>query len=423
MSKVQIEKDLKELYGEGNLNLQVKTYYRKKRKEMILLIISVVCIVIASVILEVQQTKIENNALVRNPKGEGKKEYELEIKLGEEKWQPFHVILEEKEYTTDELDILVQSAMEELTHEIVNENSDLNTVETDLNLITQMNEYPFTIRWISQKPEKIEEDGTLNFENIKEKETVELMIEFQYGLWKKIETIQVTLIPKNEEDALYYLGKKILKEQANERENADYYLPKLFRNQELKWRYPRSNATKVILIIFLLLIPFISYQKDMEVHRMVKIRREELLSSFPEFISRLILYIEAGMSVQGAFLRMEQEQKKKKKKNYFIEELSYVCRQMKNGLPQKEGYELLAKRCNLSCYRKLTGLIIQHMEKGSMAILESLRMEAKKAQEEQKARIQKKGEEIGTKLLFPMIIMLGIVMVFIMVPALFSFQI
>ena len=36
--------------------------------------------------------------------------------------------------------------------------------------------------------------------------------------------------------------------------------------------------------------------------------------------------------------------------------------------------------------------------------------------------IQKKGEEMGTKLLFPMILMLGIVMVFILVPALLSFQ-
>ena len=42
--------------------------------------------------------------------------------------------------------------------------------------------------------------------------------------------------------------------------------------------------------------------------------------------------------------------------------------------------------------------------------------------EEQKRNLQKKGEEMGTKLLFPMIMMLGIVMVFIMVPALYSFQ-
>ena len=73
-------------------------------------------------------------------------------------------------------------------------------------------------------------------------------------------------------------------------------------------------------------------------------------------------------------------------------------------------------------YFKLTSLLIQHMQKGSITILESLRKEVLKAKEEQKGRIQKRGEEMETKLLFPMMIMLGIVMIFIMVPALFSFQ-
>ena len=54
--------------------------------------------------------------------------------------------------------------------------------------------------------------------------------------------------------------------------------------------------------------------------------------------------------------------------------------------------------------------------------LDNLRKEASKSIEDKKGRIQKKGEEIGTKLMFPMMIMLLIVMVFIMVPALFSFQ-
>ena len=55
-------------------------------------------------------------------------------------------------------------------------------------------------------------------------------------------------------------------------------------------------------------------------------------------------------------------------------------------------------------------------------MLETLRKEAMKAGDEQRRQIQKKGEEMETKLLFPMMVMLGIVMVFIMVPALFSFQ-
>ena len=132
--------------------------------------------------------------------------------------------------------------------------------------------------------------------------------------------------------------------------------------------------------------------------------------------------MEAGMSVSGALFRLQKEGQKRDKKGYLYEELAYVCRQIKNGLPEKEGYELLAIRCNLSNYRKLINLLLQHIQKGSNTILDNLRKEAAKAVEEKKGRIQKKGEEMGTKLLFPMMIMLLIVMIFIMVPALFSFQ-
>ena len=202
----------------------------------------------------------------------------------------------------------------------------------------------------------------------------------------------------------------------------DFLLPNFFEGKELQWRYPSSHSSYVVGILFLLILPFISYQKDVEIHRKIVQRREELLDSFPEFISQLILYLEAGMSVRGAMFRLLQDGQRKHRKEYLYQELAYVCRQMKNGLPEKEGYELLALRCNLPCYRKLTNLLIQHIQKGSNTILENLRKEATKAVEEKKGRIQKKGEEMGTKLLFPMMIMLLIVMVFIMVPALFSFQ-
>ena len=147
------------------------------------------------------------------------------------------------------------------------------------------------------------------------------------------------------------------------------------------------------------------------------------MDSFPDFISQLVLYMEAGMSVSGALFRFLQDGQRNNKKEYLYEELAFVCRQMKNGLPEKEGYELLAVRCNLPSYRKLSNLLIQHIQKGSNTILDNLRKEAAKAVEEKKGRIQKRGEEMGTKLLFPMMIMLLIVMVFIMVPAMFSFQV
>ena len=423
MSKIQIEKDFKELIPGGNAGKQIQEYYKTKKKEMKVLILFAILLLGISFCSEIQSRRPEGNKLIRNEYGEGKKEVSLEIKINEEQWDNFVMILEEKEYTKEEIEGMYQSALKILPDAIVNDNPSLNKINSNLNLVTVLEEYPFRISWNSSKPEIIDEEGTVNFENVTKEEVIKLKVLFQYGEWEREEVISVKVMPKANEDYLFYISKSLKEKEIATRDEEEFLLPDTYQENSLQWRFPASNTTVVLGILFVIILPFISYQKDVEIHRKIQKRREELLDSFPEFISQLVLYLEAGMSVSGALFRILQDGHRKDKKEYLYEELAFICRQMKNGLPEKEGYELLASRCNLPSYRKLTNLLIQHIQKGSNTILDNLRKEAAKAVEEKKGRIQKRGEEMGTKLLFPMMVMLLIVMVFIMVPALFSFQV
>ena len=423
MSKVQIEKDFKELVPGAKAKVQIQEYYKVKKKEMLTLFLLALCLLGISIYLDIQSAKPEENILKRNEYGEGKKEVLLEVKISEGNWSPLVMELEEKEYSKEEIAYLYREFIEKLPGIIKKENRDLQEITSDLNLVTMVDEYPFQISWNSSRPEIVDVDGSVYFENITQEEEVSLYAFFQYGEWEKEEVISIKVFPKNKEDYLFYLFKSLKEKEKKTREEEIFKLPDTYKENTLQWRYPSSKSTVVLGILFLLILPFISYQKDAEIHQRIMQRREALLDSYPEFISQLILYMEAGMSVSGALFRLQQEREQKNNKGYLYDELSYVCRQMKNGLPEKEGYELLAKRCNLANYRKLTNLLMQHIQKGSNTILDNLRKEATKAVEEKKGRIQKKGEEMGTKLLFPMMIMLLIVMVFIMVPALFSFQV
>ena len=63
----------------------------------------------------------------------------------------------------------------------------------------------------------------------------------------------------------------------------------------------------------------------------------------------------------------------------------------------------------------------QNIRKGSRGLTELLREEGKLAYEERKENAKQLGEEAGTKLLLPMIIMLSIVLVIILVPSFLSF--
>ena len=423
MSKIQIEKDFRELIPGGNVGNQIQEYYKHKKKEMCILLLFALFLLGISFYSEYQFRRPEENKLERNEYGEGKKEVALEIKVNEEKWDSLVMTLEEKEYTEEEITQLYQMAVKELPNSIINNNSDLNKITSALELVTVLDEYPFQISWYSSRPEIIDEDGEVYFENVTQQEEVSLKALFQYGEWEREEVILVKVLPKSENDYLFYLSKSLKEKEGVTRAEKDFFLPDTYQENSLQWRYPSSNSTIVLGILFFIILPFVSYQKDAEIHRKIQKRREELMDSFPDFISQLVLYMEAGMSVSGALFRFLQDGQRNNKKEYLYEELAFVCRQMKNGLPEKEGYELLAVRCNLSSYRKLSNLLIQHIQKGSNTILDNLRKEAAKAVEEKKGRIQKRGEEMGTKLLFPMMIMLLIVMVFIMVPAMFSFQV
>ena len=276
----------------------------------------------------------------------------------------------------------------------------------------------------SSKEEIINSDGKLIFAEEFLDESVELTAIFSYENWEKEYVMPVHVSAGKPKELLPSLEEELKIQEGRTREKRQFHLPENVGNQLLQWRYPPGNSSLILGILFLFMIPFISYEKDQEIHNQAKRRSTQLQESFPEFISKLILLMEAGMNIRGAFFRIGEEYQKKRqfKKDYLYEEVLYVCRQMKNGLTEREGYELLGKRCGLACYKKLSGLLIQHLQKGGSSILESLREESARAKEEQKRALQKKGEEMGTKLLLPMIIMLAIVMVFIMVPALYSFQ-
>ena len=70
---------------------------------------------------------------------------------------------------------------------------------------------------------------------------------------------------------------------------------------------------------------------------------------------------------------------------------------------------------------RLSAMLVQNLKKGNAALLSRLKEEGDKALQEDLNLRRKKGEEAGTRLLVPMIMMMAIVMVLVMVPAFQSF--
>lgn len=424
MNKEKIIKDFSEIYIGQNSRELADQYFQKKRKEMTLILIVAIFVVAVCVFNNFQNNKVENNVISRKEADGSKTEVSLQIKTEEEEWQDIVLVLYPKEYSEEELDGMYTQACRMLPELIQMENTDLNIVKSDLDLVQEISGFPFYISWRSSKVHIINEQGVLSCEKDIADEEVELTAVFTYDNWEKEFSFPVHIQAGKQKNLVCSLEEELKDKEKQTRQEKEFYLPKEYMNHSLEWRYLPDNSSLILGLLMVIIIPLISYQKDQEIHKQADIRKKQLQESFPDFISKLILLMEAGMSIKGAFFRIGEDYQKKNdgKRNYLYEEVLYVCRRMKNGLAEKEGYELLGKRCDISCYKKLSGLLIQHLQKGGNSILESLREESVRASEDEIRNIQKKGEEMGTKLLFPMILMLGIVMVFIMVPALFSFQ-
>ena len=99
------------------------------------------------------------------------------------------------------------------------------------------------------------------------------------------------------------------------------------------------------------------------------------------------------------------------------EELLYTCRELRSGISEGLAYEHFGKRAGLQEYIRLSALLAQNLKRGNSTLLERLREEAEKSGQERLQESKKMGEEAGTKLLVPMVLMLAVVMAVIMIPA------
>ena len=160
--------------------------------------------------------------------------------------------------------------------------------------------------------------------------------------------------------------------------------------------------------------------KDKDLDKQIKERDEQLAADYPEMVSKLSLYIGAGMSTRLAWRKIAEEYRQKGIKRYVYEEMLFSCREMESGMSEIQAYQHFAKRCRLQRYVKLVSLLEQNTRLGAAGFLSTMRSECKDALQERKAEAARKGEEAGTKLLLPMVMMLAIVMVVIIVPAFVS---
>lgn len=168
-------------------------------------------------------------------------------------------------------------------------------------------------------------------------------------------------------------------------------------------------------VVTSVLIFFLS-DKDLEQRNQE--RKLEMRKEYPGIVNRMALYMEAGMTIRGAFCRIEGEYARgKKSKNPIAVELAIAGNSLRSGVSEAVVYESFGRRTGMQEYTRFCAILNQSLKKGSVEITLRLRQEGERAQEEGMRFQKKRGEEAETKLLLPMMISMAMVMILIMVPA------
>lgn len=365
----------------------------------------------------------------RNETGEGSKEIELAlIKKGKEIIYPFTV--QELPYTKEEWEKKLEEAITYVEKVMIGENERLDQVNKNLLFPKKIPNSGILVSYETSHRKWIDENGNVDVSEIGEEgELVEIEVTFRYENFMEIRTYTVHLIPKikQEEEKEYEELIQTLKEEEEKNlYNKQFELPRKIGNYTIQYASEWKGKIKILFFIFLGSSFLFFCREEERVKEQLKEREEQLIKDYPEFLHQLILFISAGMTLKLACIRISKNYRKKrqegKEKHYLYEELLVVTYELQAGISEEEVYRNLANRIGLIPYKKIIELLIQNLKKGSGNLIEMLIQEQKISLEMRKEQAKRLGEEASTKLLMPMILLLGIILLLVLYPAIEQFQ-
>ncbi|MGI6010148.1 MAG: type II secretion system F family protein [Ruminococcus sp.] len=347
--------------------------------------------------------------------------------------QEVHFTIPGTEYSKEEIQKWFREGKEKLEKIILGENQSLDHVNSNLNLVNTIPDLPIEIGWGSSDPQLLDWEGRLG-ENIPAEGTaVTLYVAFtcqderEDFEWKvKVYPPALSAAEQWERNA-----QENFRELNQSSETGDiWYLPAEVEGKAVDWKKPFSGAGMTAVATAWVMAMVWIVGKKRERMNAQKRRQEEMITDYPEILNKFVLLLNAGMNTRKAFSKIALDYRKKKqadrerfRERAAYEEIASVYSEMEQGVPEAEAYEHLGSRCGLAVYKTFSTLLVQNLRKGNGEIIDMLEREAVEAFENRKRRAKILGEQAGTKLLLPMVMMLVIVFVILLFPAGSSFAI
>lgn len=433
----KIKKKLVLMYGDYAGNRKSKEFVQAKIKRIIIICIITIVLEIVMIITSFDNDK-SISKIDRNSYDGVAKTTSVITHIGNTGQEEKLILnIPEQKYSYEQLQSFLELIQEDIPIEILGNNTSLDTVITDLNLVSKIDKYPFKISWKSDKPLLINSNGHIDKAKIKE----ELLANAQEGITTRL--CATLTYDDFVSDLYFYIVLKIdnskniinfmedvereIKASDVENKTKEYFeLPSRVNGINVWFSYEKSYEKEIVGLLGIICTIGLCIAKDKEIDKSFIERNNQMNKDYPKILNQYALYACAGMNPRMIWEEICRRYDEKKRegfdKRYAYEEMLTTNREFHEGVGEIAAYESFARRCSNVKYRAFINIVEQSVKKGQERLDAILLEEVDKANREDNNRIRMSAQEISTKLLVPMVIMLLIVLVIVMVPAFISFN-
>ncbi len=419
-----IREYVERVYPREKKEKKIQEIQKQQRKLWVILLGIMILVILYSLFSESESSLIQKeNQITRQEKDAALTLEVTASKDGKEWKKDMTIEVDKRNFTEEEKKGLEQQTENYLSQNFQGENVSLSAVNRPLVMKQSIPDTEIALAWNFDE-EYIREDGTLIASAIpKEGIDTEIRVKAICRNWKKTFTFALHLLPVeiSKEQQISNQVKNAVKDALKSQSTKKVVtLPEQIGNLEIQYKEKEEKSYGLIFIMLLVCgcMPFALREQQ---KKKLAVREEQMMADYPGIVNKIMLLLGAGLTLRKSVERLTTEYERDRKQGgelrYAYEELCIMNQEMRDGISEGQAMEHFGKRCRLLPYLRFASIITQNLKKGAEGIIDILEKESMEALEQRKERVLQMGEKAGTKLLFPMMIMLGLVMGIIMIPA------
>lgn len=372
----------------------------------------------------------KKESVTRKEWGEGDIEKKMKVFIPEMSTEcGINISIPERKFSKKEEEFYIAETKEEIVKSFYQEGEQAEEVYSDVNPMNSYQSGKVEAQWSFDQYECITPEGELLQDKLYEEGIIiNASVSLTCGDSEQIYEFAFHVYPgKMNFDEM--IRKDINRQlDAQDKSRKEVIFPTSANGYQLVWKEKKEPTwIKAILACMICCVAMFLWKKEKDKDE-TENKKRQMAMDYPDFLSKLSLLLGAGMTISAALKKMDKAYQKqikvqRKGKRAVYEELSVTMHEIENGIGEYKAFTEFGERCGIWQYRRFSSLLIQSQRMGNRNLIHQLSDEAKQAFTERKNMAKKLGEEAGTKLLFPMMLMMMLIMGLILVPAYLSIQI